>query len=86
MKRVELANMTLSVAEVFDIEHDIRDFCTERGNGLVTIKPSPQQQRPKAPPTMDSHDSLRSTTSSSGAGSKCNFKIFPRLLFIYTDR
>jgi hypothetical protein len=35
-----MATKHLSIAEAFDINHDIRDFCTERGKGLTTINPS----------------------------------------------
>jgi hypothetical protein len=32
-----MANITLSCAEAFDTVNDIRDFCSERGKGLVTV-------------------------------------------------
>ncbi|KAG2229593.1 hypothetical protein INT48_001904 [Thamnidium elegans] len=53
MKRAELTKKTLSVANAFDIQHDIRDFCSERSKGLALLRPR-----------SNSHDSQRSTTSS----------------------
>ncbi|KAI9471857.1 MAG: Muniscin C-terminal mu homology domain-containing protein [Benjaminiella poitrasii] len=35
-KRIEMSNMTLSSAQAFDTQHDIQDFCNERGKGLIT--------------------------------------------------
>lgn len=63
MKRVEMANITLSAAEVFDVQHDINDFCKERGKGLTilehdSVSASSNRQRSS---TMSSHDSHRST-------------------------
>ncbi|KAI7896030.1 Muniscin C-terminal mu homology domain-containing protein [Mucor mucedo] len=57
-KRLSLANTTLIATDKFDIQHDIQDFCSERGKGLMTIA------RPSQPRNSVSHDSLRSTTSS----------------------
>lgn len=71
-KRIELANTTISVTENFDIQHDIRDFCSERGKGLTTIARSQARH--------NSHDSQRSTTSSTN---KCNL-IFHQFLFPLT--
>ncbi|GAA5797629.1 hypothetical protein HPULCUR_003020 [Helicostylum pulchrum] len=51
-KRVELTKKILSAANTFDIQHDIRDFCTQRSKGLVLLRPR-----------SNSHDSQRSTTS-----------------------
>lgn len=62
-KRLSLANTTLIATDKFDIQHDIQDFCSERGKGLMTIA------RPSQPRNSVSHDSLRSTTSSTN---KCN--------------
>ncbi|KAL9547983.1 hypothetical protein MBANPS3_005899 [Mucor bainieri] len=67
MKRVEMASITLSAAEVFDVEHDIDDFCRERGKGLHTLDYDGQstttanssRQRSS---TISSHDSHRSTS------------------------
>lgn len=64
MKRVEMASTTLSAAEAFDVEHDIDDFCRERGRGLQTLDHDGQstanssRQRSS---TISSHDSHRST-------------------------
>lgn len=66
-KRIDLTYITLTETRKFDVQHDIRDFCAERGKGLTTI----------ARPQMSniSHDSLRSTTSSST--NKCRLFLIP---------
>ncbi|KAK4518564.1 uncharacterized protein ATC70_008783 [Mucor velutinosus] len=65
MKRVEMASITLSAAEVFDVEHDIDDFCRERGKGLHTLEYGGQSTAANSSrqrsSTMSSHDSHRST-------------------------
>ncbi|KAI8885151.1 hypothetical protein K501DRAFT_332163 [Backusella circina FSU 941] len=38
MKRVEMASITMSASEVFDIQYDINDFCHERGKELSSGK------------------------------------------------
>ncbi|GAN05662.1 hypothetical protein MAM1_0098d05135 [Mucor ambiguus] len=68
MKRVEMASITLSAAEVFDVEHDIDDFCRERGKGLHTLDYDGQSAITTAnssrqrSSTLSSHDSHRSTS------------------------
>ncbi|KAI7901012.1 uncharacterized protein BX663DRAFT_562718 [Cokeromyces recurvatus] len=64
MKRVEMANETMSSAQLFDVQHDIQDFCNEKGKGLLTLEstderpPSTLKQRAS---TVSSQDSHRST-------------------------
>lgn len=76
-KRLNLAHTTLSVTEKFDIQHDIRDFCLERGKGLMTIA------QPTQPRNTISHDSLRSTTSSTN---KCKTLFFLPLSSFFNFR
>ncbi|CEP08093.1 hypothetical protein [Parasitella parasitica] len=68
MRRVEMANVTLSAAEVFDVQHDINDFCRERGKGLTTLGHDGRHNgisgidnREERSTTLTSHDSHRST-------------------------
>lgn len=66
MKRVEMASITLSAAEAFDVEHDIDDFCRERGRGLHTLEHDGQSTAANSnsrqrSSTISSHDSHRST-------------------------
>ncbi|KAI8644542.1 Muniscin C-terminal mu homology domain-containing protein [Parasitella parasitica] len=65
MKRVEMASITLSAAEVFNVQHDINDFCKERGKGLTTLghdgnSDTAAHDRERSS-TIISHDSHRST-------------------------
>jgi hypothetical protein len=57
-KRIELTNATINSTKSFNVQNDIQDFCLERGKGLDIIKKRPKMS------TSISHDSLRSTTSS----------------------
>ncbi|KAI8356187.1 hypothetical protein BD560DRAFT_492133 [Blakeslea trispora] len=59
-KQVQMTHIALSSVKEFDVEHDIRDFCKERGKGLQTLTPKSMPMRPRSS-TTNSHDSTRST-------------------------
>jgi hypothetical protein len=89
-----MANITMSTSEVFDIHHDIKDFCQERGKELTSAKLKhdapvrstseenyqPNQLNPTRPraATMDSSDTRRS----GGRASRSKYMLVDNPFFI----
>lgn len=70
-----MATKNLSMVETFDIQHDIRDFCTERGRGLTTVTPSTNRSNV----SLNSSTTNTTTTTSNNTNNNTTNTISPNL-------
>jgi hypothetical protein len=92
-----MANITMSTSEVFDIHHDIKDFCQERGKELTSAKlkhdapvrsTSEENYQPNQPnqpnPTRPRAATMDSSdTRRSGRASRSKYMLVGNPFYIY---